>query len=385
VSELSLCLVEKVIQSSIDGIIVLDKEEIVLAWNTRAAVFTGIPEERALGRSIGEVMPAIHSSLTVHSALSNAAKGFSSFVPADQNICGSGVYESHYLPIMEGEEVMGVLHVLHDVSHRVKTENELRALNKSLAEKNRELKKYSAELSAFTHLTSNELRDPMRKIYTAIELLMREEGRRLSDEGKRYFRQIQGSVQRISLLADDILSLSDLDNRKDRLSEIDLNSIFLIAEKRLQEQISRSCAVISCGPLPMYRGYQPMLIQLFKHLLENALKFRDPGTKPVISISAENLPGSSIRHRHANPKSDYTVLHFTDNGIGFDPEYARTIFRMFCRLNGNDYPGTGCGLALCKKITVMHGGFIGAESSPGKGSSFHCYLENLSENPPPNH
>ena len=374
-STLSSTYLQQVIASSIDGIIVLDRETIVLVWNSQAAAFTGVASSVALGHPIADILPGFELHMQSQDALKHALNGLKSFIPSDQNVCGAGICETHYIPITENGETTGILLVMHDVAHRVKTENELKELNRSLAAKNRELKRRNAALGAFSHLTGHEFKDPMRKIYTMIELLVQEEEAKFSDHARKYFRQIQASVQRIGLLADDILSISNQGSLKNKLVDIDLNVLFSDVAKKLQEQIAAIGASIYCDPLPVYRGHPAMLFQLFQHLLDNALKFQVPGKQPVITISSETMDGRELVHRDVNPEASYLVLHFSDNGIGFEKKHAATIFRMFSKLNRNSYPGSGTGLAFCKKIVELHGGFITTASVPGEGSSFHCYLE----------
>ena len=122
--------------------------------------------------------------------------------------------------------------------------------------------------------------------------------------------------------------------------------------------IEESGAIIECGELPAVRGDATQLLQLFQNLLANAIKFHRPGEAPRVSLSAQARP-------------EGWRFAVTDNGIGIAAEYFERIFALFQRLHGRtEYPGTGIGLALCKKIVERHGGRIGVESEPGRGSTF---------------
>ncbi len=258
--------------------------------------------------------------------------------------------------------------ILHDAY-------DLQQLNNVLLSQNRVLKRRNAELHAFSYISSNDLKEPLRRIYTSIEMLLEQDLSRFSDKGRTHFKQIQGALQRLGLLADDIVYFSRLDAEKADFTNVDLNDVFSLALKRMEEQLISSRTFIRADDLPVYHGHRGMLVLLFQNLVSNAVKFQEPGSVPEIHISVEKQQGSTIKHPDADATAVYLVLHFADNGIGFDQKYKDRIFDVFMRINRGKYPGTGKGLALCKKIAELHGGFIIAESIPGSGSIFHCYLQ----------
>jgi PAS domain S-box-containing protein len=361
--------------ASIDGIVAVDRNYTILVWNRQAELFTGLAGKDVIGRNLLEVNPALQKKKAVMDALKRGLEGLTSFVPAELTGTGS-YYENHYIPVRDKRgAIRAIMNIQHDVAHRLKAENELRELNASLAAGNREMKRRNAELQAFSHITSHDFKDPLRKIYTAIELLVNNDLPRFSEKGRMHFRQIQGSVQRIGLLADDILSFSALDAEKTAFPEVDLNQVLEFAQKRLEAHIVRTGAVIKTATLPMYRGHRLMLTQLFLNILDNAIKFQEEDNRPVISIEPEYVAGNSISHPDVDPAARYLVLHIADNGIGFDKKYVNRIFEVFMRINRSKFPGVGTGLALCRKIAELHGGFIVAESEQGQGSIFHCYLQ----------
>ncbi|NCI46749.1 sensor histidine kinase [Sediminibacterium soli] len=364
------------IDATIDGTIVLDPDYRVQLWNRQCSLFTGISEADAVGRHFFSVLPGIGTHQPSLDALQQAKNGYHSFIAAEHSAYPEGKYESHCIPIRTGTAtVTAIMLVLHDVSHRIKTETSLKELNRSLAGKNRELKRQNAELQAYSHLTSHEFKEPMQHIYTSVEHLLTEESGKLSASGKISFRHIQGALQRMRLLADDLLNLSGRSRQSSGFADVDLQTVLSITVSRLQEPIAASGAIVHAANLPVYRGNQVMLAQLFQHIIGNALKFQVPGNRPVIGISTESVSGTGLSFKEADPSATYLVIRFTDNGIGFDPQYAKDIFRVFMRIDKKRFGGSGVGLALCKKITELHGGFIEAESAPGKGSVFHCYLE----------
>lgn len=367
---------ELLIDVSIDRVMALDPDMRVITWNKMCEQLWGRTKDEVLGRPVFEVIPEFRSAPVIHNALENALKGLKVFVPAGEGSFGGGYFEQHFIPLREeGREVEGVLVVIHDVAHRVKAENELKALNKSLARKNKELKQRNAELLSFAHVTGHDLKEPLRKIYTFIEMLVSREAEHLSDEGRSLFKRIQGAVQRMGMLTDDILNFAEVGTADKKVEPVDLNHTLKFVLFSLQEQVEGKGAVVALATLPVVQGYRNLLAQLFQHLISNALKFVEAGRAPQISITAAACAGSETGYPEAIPDQRYERISIRDNGIGFEKKYAGRIFQMFQRLNSSPaFPGTGIGLALCQKVAELHHGFIIAESTPGEGSTFHVFL-----------
>jgi PAS domain S-box-containing protein len=368
---------EKLVDASIDGIMVLDKELHVILWNSRNELVNGIPRTEVIGKKWMDIEPDLEKSPEIAEALQHALMGLASFVPATKNAGAKGYFEQHFLPLKnESGEVIGILNIRHDVAHRVKAEDELRDLNRSLLGSNRALSQRNAELQVFSHITSHDFKEPLRKIYTAVEMIVTQEAQHINERGRQYFKQIQGAVQRIGLLADDILSYARLDVQTTAFTEVDLGEVIAIVSRRLEEQIRTTNAIITTNDLPVYTGHKLMLVQLFQNLMGNALKFQEQNNQPRISIEADSVAGLGLERPEADPGAVYTRIRFTDNGIGFKRKYNDRIFEVFMRINKTLYPGSGTGLSLVKKIVELHDGFISVESEPGKGSTFTCYLCN---------
>jgi PAS domain S-box-containing protein len=368
-------LAETMTDASIDRIIALDTDLTIIAWNKRNELITGIPKRAVLGKSYYEVFPETKKHQPTVKAIEQALNGLTVFLPADKSSPDEGYYENHFIPLKDAQEkVTGMMNIKHDVAHRIKAENELKALNKALARKNRELRQRNEELLSFTHVTSHDLKEPLRKIYTFIEMIATRENENLTDKGKNYFKRIQAAVQRMGMLTDDILTFAELNAEETELSDIDLEHMLLLVRQMLQEEIHATGAVITHSRLPAVRGYRQLISQLLYHLLANAIKFRKQDIQPAISISWEQVNGTLVKHAEALPDTEYIKLIVEDNGIGFDKAYKDKVFQMFQRLHGSGYPGTGIGLALCKKIAAIHQGFITAQSKEQRGSTFCVYL-----------
>lgn len=363
--------------ASIDRILAFDKDLRIIAWNEMCQTVSGLEKQDAIGRNYYDAMPGANECAYIAKAIQLALRGFKSFVPSDKGSYGGGYYEHHFIPLKgDKDNVIGVLNVIHDVAHRVKAEKELKSLNKSLAKKNKELKQKNAELLAYTDVTAHELKEPLWRIYSFVEKIASGDADKLSAEGKNYFKRIQASARRMMLLTDDVLTYLGLHMQATAATEVDLNQTMKFVLNELDESIRSSGAVIDVAPLPVITGYRTLLAQLFQNILNNALKFQEKGNAPRISVTAAYHKGADLKHSDVNTESDYVCISVTDNGIGFSKKHKEKIFEMFHKLhNEEEYAGTGIGLATSQKIAVLHHGFITADSVPGEGSTFDCYLE----------
>jgi signal transduction histidine kinase len=245
----------------------------------------------------------------------------------------------------------------------------------SVVEKNFELQKKNEELAAFAFIASHDLREPLRKINTFSSWLIEKESEQLTEQGKIYLKRMQNSVLRMDLLISDVLTLLRLQDKELELENVDLNVLLKRTQEELEQQLKESGVIISCTGLPVIRGYSSALHYIFLNLIGNGIKFRKKDSEPVISITFKTVWGTETGFNDAALHKQYVEICFADNGIGFEAQYSKIIFQMFQRLHGkNEYPGTGIGLAICKKVMDNHEGFIRAEATPGKGASFFCYF-----------
>jgi light-regulated signal transduction histidine kinase (bacteriophytochrome) len=179
----------------------------------------------------------------------------------------------------------------------------------------------------------------------------------------------------MDVLVNDMYTYSAVDNSETQLEKIDLNEALAEALGRLNKIISEKNAVIESEGLPVFIGNGSHFADLFSNLLSNSLKFQSPGNIPVIKIRAEEVKGANIEHPDAKEGLTYLKITITDNGIGFDQQFVNKIFQMFQRLHHiHEFPGTGMGLSICKKIAGIYNGFIIAQGSPMFGASFSCHF-----------
>ncbi|OMQ12878.1 CHASE3 domain-containing protein [[Flexibacter] sp. ATCC 35103] len=248
-------------------------------------------------------------------------------------------------------------------------------LNIELQERNRELEKSNKELASFNHVASHDLQEPLRKIQTFISRVSDADKAVLSDSAKDYISKIEVSAKRMRVLIDDLLLFSRTNTTKKEFIKLSLNELLENAESELAEIIEEKKAVIIVSKLPKLAVIPYQIEQLFINLIGNSLKYGRQDSIPEIKIESEKVNSTDYPDLLETNVKKFNKITFTDNGMGFDPQFKETIFVLFQRLHSKtDYPGTGIGLAICKKIVDNHKGHIIADSTPGKGSVFTVFL-----------
>jgi signal transduction histidine kinase len=220
------------------------------------------------------------------------------------------------------------------------------------------LARSNEELQHFAYIASHDLQEPLRMIASFLQLLNLEYGNRIDDEGKEYIRFAVNGAGRMQALIEDLLTYSRVDTKGKEFGSTDMEEVFERVILDLQKIIEESGATVTHDPLPTIKADSLQMMQLLQNLINNGIKFRRE-EPPRVHVSARREDGQ---------------WHFrvSDNGIGIEPEYQGRIFIIFQRLHTRDeYPGTGIGLAVCKRITDRHGGNIWVESETGRGSTFH--------------
>ncbi|OXB04989.1 sensor histidine kinase [Flavobacterium pectinovorum] len=248
-------------------------------------------------------------------------------------------------------------------------------LNIELQERNRELEKSNQELASFNHVASHDLQEPLRKIQTFISRVSDADKAVLSDSAKDYISKIEVSAKRMRVLIDDLLLFSRTNTTKKEFIKSNLNELLENAKSELTEIIDEKKATITVSKLPKLDVIPYQIEQLFINLIGNSLKYSKPDIRPEIDIVTEKVSSKDYPDLlEPNSKKFYKIT-FSDNGMGFDSQFKETIFILFQRLHSKtDYPGTGIGLAICKKIVENHKGHITADSILGKGSVFTVFL-----------
>ncbi len=248
-------------------------------------------------------------------------------------------------------------------------------INISLEERNRELEQSNKELASFNHVASHDLQEPLRKIQTFISRISENEISTISKKGMEYFIRIQSAAERMRILIDDLLLFSRTNKAEKIFEKTDLNNLLENAKQELVQVIEDKKAIIQSDVLPILAVISFQIQQLFINLIGNSLKYNKPGIAPFIKIECERINDKERSMFKTDMNRQYYKITFTDNGLGFEQGYAESIFILFNRLHQtNVYPGTGIGLAICKKIVENHAGHIRAEGNPGVGAVFTVFL-----------
>lgn len=260
---------------------------------------------------------------------------------------------SDNLPAMFGQPSTGVL-VVQDVSPLMQAETELQ-------QKQADLIRSNEDLQQFAYAASHDLQEPLRMVSGYIQLLSRRYAGKLDADADDYIQFAVDGANRMGQLIRDLLAFSRLGNPETRRLElVDMESAVHWALLNLQAAIKECGAVVTHDPLPSVTGDQSRLALVMQNLIGNAIKYRS-AEPPRIHVSV------------AREGEDW-VFCVADNGVGFEMKYAERIFGVFKRLHGKDFPGTGIGLSIAKKVVEIHKGRIWADSEPGKGSRFYFTL-----------
>jgi light-regulated signal transduction histidine kinase (bacteriophytochrome) len=269
------------------------------------------------------------------------------------------VRNTTYLIILGSLLAFALVSFASVIIHRDITER--KRAEKALAERAAELVRSNAELEQFAYVASHDLQEPLRMVAIYAQLLAKRYRGKLDADADEFIGYVVDGVHQMYQLINGLLAYSQVGSQADAFQSTDCNAAIGSALAKLQGTIKDNAAVITHGPLPTVMADALQLEMLFQNLISNGIKFHGE-QPPQIHVSVDQ-------------KGDEWVFSVRDNGIGIDPQYADRIFTIFERLHATkDYPGTGIGLAICKKIVERHGGRIWVESHLGTGATFYFTL-----------
>lgn len=244
--------------------------------------------------------------------------------------------------------------LVHDITEQKSNAKQMETKTRQLVESNKELEEYA-------FIASHDLQEPLRKISGFIDLINLDLNDKLNDETKVYMNYVLDATNRMRTLISDLLSYSRITKKKQKFKNFKLETLIADVENELQLLIEENNARIIYKNLPVIYADYTQIFRVFLNLFTNAIRYRSK-TDPEITITAED-------------NNSEIVIAAKDNGIGIDPRYEKRIFEIFSRLqNKNKVPGTGIGLAICKKIITSHKGRIYVKSALKEGSCFYITL-----------
>jgi two-component system CheB/CheR fusion protein len=261
---------------------------------------------------------------------------------------------------------------------KIELEKAVNHRTKQLNEKNTELENANKDLTSFTYISSHDLQEPLRKIQSFVGCLIEEERENLSEDGKKYLQKTHETAKRMQALIQDLLIYSRTKSSERQFKKTNLSILLDEIKKDFKEEIQEKQAIIQTGDLCEINIIRFQFHQLMENLVSNSLKFSKNRIAPHIKIESGIVQGSKLKNKKLSQDIPYCHIVYTDNGIGFAPEYNERIFEVFQRLHGKEkYKGTGMGLAICKRIVENHNGIITATGKLNKGARFDIYIPAL--------
>ena len=240
--------------------------------------------------------------------------------------------------------------------------SERRLAEERMRQQTEELERSNRELEEFAYVASHDLQEPLRLVANHVQLLARRYHGRLDKDADEFIDFAMEGASRLKSLISDLLAYSKVGATKKAFTSVEMEATFVQVMDKLKPTIEDCRASLTHDPLPMVLGDPEQLMQLLQNLIDNSLKFHGKET-PQVHVGARQL-------------SEKWLVFVRDNGIGIDPQYTEKVFVIFQRLHSRDeYPGTGIGLAICRKIIERHGGHIWVDSEPGKGATFYFTLQ----------
>ena len=338
------------VATSKDAIIGKDLKGTILSWNKGAEEMYGYAPEEAIGKPISMLLPPGKQD-EIPWILEKIARGekVEDFETVRMGNDGRTIQVSLAIsPILDAKKaITGVSTIARDISASKKLEEDLKRSNESLEQ--------------FAYVASHDLQEPLRMMASYSELLQRRYKGKMNADADEFIEYIVDGAQRMQKLINDLLSYSRIGRGEKAVEEVDCNAVLARVLGGMRTTIEESGALVTHDPLPVLTGNEMNYIHLFQNLIGNGIKFHG-AEAPRVHVKAERSGADWL-------------FSVKDNGIGMDPQYKDRIFVIFQRLHGRgEYPGTGIGLSICKKLVELQVGRIWVESEPGKGAAFYFMI-----------
>lgn len=357
----SEALYRKLVETMTDGLVLRDKDGLIIYANPRLCEMWDCPYDELIGQRMENFLDK-ENAVIFAEQMRKRQKGIYDHYEITWTSKRGRKIAMHMAPksIFDVDgEFMSSFAVMTDITS-------LKRIQTQLANQALELSRSNAELEQFAYISSHDLQEPLRKIQAFGNRLKMKCSEQLNPQALDYLERMQNAAKRMQTLISDLLMFSRVTTKAKPFSVVDLNEIMGHALSNLAIMIEQTEAHINYDTMPSIEADPTQMLQLFQNLISNALKFHRESTSPVITIHSETSEYSAGGRRIKRAR-----IFVEDNGIGFDDKYLDRIFGVFQRLHGrNVYEGTGIGLAVCKKIVDRHYGEITALSVPEQGSTF---------------
>lgn len=351
------------------AIIMLDVNGIIQNWNKGAQKIKGYTEEEIIGKHFSIFYPKEDQQRGLPEKLIGQAAAEGKAIHEGWRVRkdGSSFWGSVVITAMHDNDgsIIGFSKVTRDLTERKLAEQQILKYTQQLESQNKELQK-------FAFAAAHDMKEPLRKIQLYNSMVLEAEELLLSARQKDYLLRAADAAKRMQGLIDDMLSFTKVSEQSIAFENVNLQDVVEELTTFFAETLEDTGGKIIATNLPGMYGIPFQVRQLLENLIGNSLKYHRKGVPPEIVVTAGV---ESILNPSTGRQENILLLTVADNGIGFDQHYAMKIFEMFERLHTRDeYPGTGIGLAICRKIVENHRGTIQATSQPGEGAVFNIYL-----------
>lgn len=360
-SELELLHLAEIVRSSDDAILSKNLDGIILSWNAGAERLYGYTRDEVVGQPVSLIVPeGLLDDVDRIMETIRRGERVEHYETRRRRKDGQVIHVSVSVSPLRNAEgrVVGASSIGRDITGRVQAEEAIREQARILEASNQRLHRLNQELERFAHVTSHDLREPLRTINAYAELLRRQYRGRLDDDADEIIDFVVSGTQRMESLIQDLLAHSRA-GRLDSREHLDASEVLQTVLTDLTATREERQAEVTSDPLPAVHADRSDLQHLFQNLVANAIKFsRRP---PRVHVSGSVSQG-------------WAIFSVADNGIGIEPAHRERVFHLFQRLRPKDFPGTGVGLALCQKVVQAYGGRIWVEEAEGGGSVFRFTL-----------
>lgn len=380
-----------IIDAAPEAIIVVNQSGDIARLNDSALKLFGYSRQELIGKPVEVLVPARFRTEHVNyrdGFIGNPSRRMMGEGRDLYAMCKDGTelpVEVGISPINIDDEIL-VIAVLSDITQRKHAQRILQNINSELEqrveERTRQLAVSNKELEQFAYVASHDLQEPLRMVASYLQLIERRYKKNLDDDAIEFIGYAVDGANRMKNMINGLLEYSRVQTRTRDFEVIDMELILNNVMQDLQVQIEERKALITHDKLPCVMGDASQIQRLLQNLIANAMKYCEREA-PRIHVSVESLEQTSLELPEGTPKCGW-IFSVSDNGIGIDNQYLDRVFQLFQRLHTRqEYPGTGLGLSLCKRIIERHGGNIWVRSMLDRGSTFYFVMEKLGDDKDP--